>query len=545
MKQYIITRPYKDFFRLLSNTDTYRTYSIGEFYYDRKGVVDESKVNVPLRIDVDGCLHLCLPLAEAMRGYGLKATFFFLTHPDRYYKIWGSGVPKGVAQLGFEVGLHTDHYYEQLTKGIDGLARLKYDIEKLSEEAGVRIKGMVHHGHPGIDALGKKNWDLIRDIPSHAVGIDYHEGLLSCYIKPGSETWCPKCDIRISDFLGFARLGGWNYYPYYPFKEISAARPGDIAHIAFHVDNVFEYWRGWDRSFGETPKKRLNPLAFYYIAAVVQLKYGLLNKNTPRRAAVIAGLKILTILLAKGIGLLWPRPAAPEPDTSWETGRKRIYGLGIPYWRRCLEALGMTAPGGKVLEVGSGNGQWLIAYAEDSQEAIGIEPSRPIREYSIRKISGYPDKAKKIRVLEAAAERIPFADGYFDRVLCAGVFMFTNQKVAFREMVRVLKPGGKLYMSVNGLGYFIAYILDGLRYKSIDKMSYGINGLAATLMKWWFKKDFPGPKGVGINEMKKMCSKYNLTLREENVYPSEDSSGKRCLGLLANYAFLIQKQKSQ
>src|SRR5690606_1841516 len=45
------------------------------------------------------------------------------------------------------------------------------------------------------------------------------------------------------------------------------------------------------------------------------------------------------------------------------------------------------------------------------------------------------------------AEKLPFPDGYFDRVSVAfGLRNMTHKDVALAEMTRVLEPGGRLYV---------------------------------------------------------------------------------------------------
>ncbi|MCX7173265.1 MAG: methyltransferase domain-containing protein [Proteobacteria bacterium] len=54
-------------------------------------------------------------------------------------------------------------------------------------------------------------------------------------------------------------------------------------------------------------------------------------------------------------------------------------------------------------------------------------------------------------ILHAAAdaEHMPFSDGRFDRVLCGlGLMFFPDEALALSEMRRVLKPGGRLAVSV-------------------------------------------------------------------------------------------------
>jgi hypothetical protein len=62
-----------------------------------------------------------------------------LTHPLRYYNIWCSAIPEKIHELKQEVGLHTNHYYEQLAFGTNGLTNLKNDIEELSKLIGEPI----------------------------------------------------------------------------------------------------------------------------------------------------------------------------------------------------------------------------------------------------------------------------------------------------------------------------------------------------------------------------------------------------------------------
>lgn len=56
------------------------------------------------------------------------------------------------------------------------------------------------------------------------------------------------------------------------------------------------------------------------------------------------------------------------------------------------------------------------------------------------------DKARKrgLEVMEASAEKLPYADMQFDFVLFVTVCHLENLEHAFREAKRVLKPGGLL-----------------------------------------------------------------------------------------------------
>ena len=76
-------------------------------------------------------------------------------------------------------------------------------------------------------------------------------------------------------------------------------------------------------------------------------------------------------------------------------------------------ALGAHAglAGAVVLEIGVGEGRLLWRYAR----VVGAEPD-PIRLAQARRDCP-PALASRVRLVRAAAEALPFADGAFDRVL--------------------------------------------------------------------------------------------------------------------------------
>lgn len=83
------------------------------------------------------------------------------------------------------------------------------------------------------------------------------------------------------------------------------------------------------------------------------------------------------------------------------------------------------------IEVGLGTGKFAIPLGIKE----GVEPATLMAE-----------KARKrgIEVMEAHAERLPYADMQFDFVLFVTLCHLDNLERAFREAKRVLKPGGVL-----------------------------------------------------------------------------------------------------
>ena len=120
--------------------------------------------------------------------------------------------------------------------------------------------------------------------------------------------------------------------------------------------------------------------------------------------------------------------------------------------------------------------------------------------------------------------------------------MFTQQELTIKEIVRVLKSGGKVCLAVNGLGYFVMYILNGLRYKNVEKMRYGLNGLFATCIKWVFGKEISGwPKAVSCEEMAKSLQAHGLELHDTRIWLAQPLYPKEHLGFVTNYAFIAKK----
>lgn len=124
----------------------------------------------------------------------------------------------------------------------------------------------------------------------------------------------------------------------------------------------------------------------------------------------------------------------------------RIISLGMDTdWRR--QAISQALPAHSFLDVSTGTADLAIAVAKKSPSirVVGIDPSREMLARGREKITKMGRSLNNIRLIEGVAERLPFDDESFDAVVCAfGVRNFQNREKGLREMVRVLKSGGKL-----------------------------------------------------------------------------------------------------
>jgi SAM-dependent methyltransferase len=100
-------------------------------------------------------------------------------------------------------------------------------------------------------------------------------------------------------------------------------------------------------------------------------------------------------------------------------------------------------PGSRVLESGCGMGRWVRFLQDRGLEMVGLEYSRETVEMVKRH---WPD----LDIVEGDCQRSPFPDGSFDGVLSFGVVehWIEGPERPLRELLRVLKPGGKAYINV-------------------------------------------------------------------------------------------------
>lgn len=219
---------YNSLFKEL-NKEKYNVLSVYDYFIKNKG--SKNKANVIIRIDVDWGLEESLELARDLKKYNLRGSFYFLTFPERYYNIWESKVPKEISNMGFEVGIHSDHYFEQLTKGINAIKKIKEDVKKLSEIIKKPIYGMTYHGSHDMAKLGKRNDEIYDRIDPKLLGLEYHDGSCSVYIKK-KYPYTPNTDYHISDWIGINFP--WFYHPLYPIKKLRKMRKGESIHMVLY-----------------------------------------------------------------------------------------------------------------------------------------------------------------------------------------------------------------------------------------------------------------------------------------------------------------------
>jgi SAM-dependent methyltransferase len=117
------------------------------------------------------------------------------------------------------------------------------------------------------------------------------------------------------------------------------------------------------------------------------------------------------------------------------------YDQHIARYERAAERIPL---GVRVLDAGTGTGYGAALVAEAGREVVAVDASRTALEFAAERFGSDVD-FQLANVLD-----LPFPDSTFDAVTCFEVIEHvqeSDQERLVSELARVLKPGGKLYLS--------------------------------------------------------------------------------------------------
>jgi demethylmenaquinone methyltransferase / 2-methoxy-6-polyprenyl-1,4-benzoquinol methylase len=122
------------------------------------------------------------------------------------------------------------------------------------------------------------------------------------------------------------------------------------------------------------------------------------------------------------------------------------FGIHHLWKRNAVKKMALNS-GDRVLDVCGGTGDLAILAAETVGgygRVIIYDINRAMIEAGVEKIKHLPSR-DRIRFVQGDAEHISFPDEYFDAAMVGfGIRNVTHMDQGFREMCRVLKPGGKI-----------------------------------------------------------------------------------------------------
>lgn len=126
-----------------------------------------------------------------------------------------------------------------------------------------------------------------------------------------------------------------------------------------------------------------------------------------------------------------------EPSYVWRAGQERRLKLILEAGGECMK--------GRLLENGCGVGRYIQHLASYCQSIVGLE-----YEFDrLKEAHQYTDL-----VIQSVGEKLPFPENSFDAILSHEVLEHVqDDRSAAMEMVRVLRPKGRLLLFVPNRGY--------------------------------------------------------------------------------------------
>ncbi|MBC8333421.1 MAG: class I SAM-dependent methyltransferase [Anaerolineales bacterium] len=154
-----------------------------------------------------------------------------------------------------------------------------------------------------------------------------------------------------------------------------------------------------------------------------------------------------------------------EPSYVWRAGQERRLKM-------ILEAAGVRVTG-RVLENGCGVGMYVEKLCIQGGQVIGLE-------YDFER--AVEAREKSPHITNSAGEHLPFPEGAFDLILSHEVIEHVQDDLqAIREMVRVLRPGGRLVLFCPNRGY--PFETHGIYWRG--KYKFGNTPLVNWLPRKW------------------------------------------------------------
>jgi demethylmenaquinone methyltransferase / 2-methoxy-6-polyprenyl-1,4-benzoquinol methylase len=107
-------------------------------------------------------------------------------------------------------------------------------------------------------------------------------------------------------------------------------------------------------------------------------------------------------------------------------------------WRKKVAKLVNSQPGQKILDLAAGTGSSSIVFLREGVKVVAAD-------FSLGMLEEGRKRHPELEFVFADASALPFADQEFDTVTISfGIRNVEKTEVALAEMLRVLKPGGKL-----------------------------------------------------------------------------------------------------
>jgi SAM-dependent methyltransferase len=186
-----------------------------------------------------------------------------------------------------------------------------------------------------------------------------------------------------------------------------------------------------------------------------------------------------------------------EPSYVWRAGQERRLGM-------ILRAAGERVKG-QILENGCGVGMYVEHLAPYGGTVFGLE-------YDFERAAAARQRSPHI--LNAAGENLPFPDGTFDLILSHEVIEHVrDDRLAVAEMLRALKPGGRVALFCPNRGY--PFETHGIYWRG--RYHFGNQPFVNYLPRRWRDRLAPHVRVYSRPDLQKLFDGLPVTFIERTV----------------------------
>ena len=145
------------------------------------------------------------------------------------------------------------------------------------------------------------------------------------------------------------------------------------------------------------------------------------------------------------------------------------YLLGLKYFEERIAAV--FGHGEMFLDVGCGGGNWTIAGSTCFQKVLGLDINEN-RLGLAREMAKHLSKENRALFSVGAADKLPLGTASVDAILCNNVMAVMSVGYApfLRELRRVIRNEGKLYLTVTDSGYLVYLFMQALENPSVPRL---------------------------------------------------------------------------